>query len=98
MRKQDRSTKLWVPTPVYAHSLLSTVLKLMMTLQTSSVYILLQTAACRRAIGDHQEAAEVYEHGIAAHEVDVFYANGIGYSHRRRPFEHGREDEASGTL
>jgi hypothetical protein len=91
MRKQDRSTKLWVPTPVYAHSLLSTVSKLMMTL-------LLQTAACRRAIGDHQEAAEVYEHGIAAHEVDVFYANGIGYSHRRRPFEHGREDEASGTL
>lgn len=30
---------------------------------TSSMYVLLQAAACRRMIGDLKEAAEVYEHG-----------------------------------
>lgn len=33
---------------------------------TSSVYVLLQAAACRRALGELREAAEVYEHVIAA--------------------------------
>ena len=33
------------------------------TLQTSSLYILLQTAACLRMLGELREAAEVYEHG-----------------------------------
>jgi len=36
------------------------VLKL--TIQTSSLYILLQTAACRQMVEELQEAAEVYEH------------------------------------
>jgi len=36
---------------------------LKVTIQTSSLYILLQTAACRRMLEDLQEAAEVYEHG-----------------------------------
>lgn len=31
--------------------------------QTSSMYVLLQAAACRRMTGDLKEAAEVYEHG-----------------------------------
>lgn len=31
--------------------------------QTSSLYVLLQAAACRRMVGDIKEAAEVYEHG-----------------------------------
>ena len=31
--------------------------------QTSSMYVLLQAAACRRMVGDLKEAAEVYEHG-----------------------------------
>ncbi len=30
---------------------------------TSSMYVILQSAACRRMIGDLKEAAEVYEHG-----------------------------------
>ncbi|KAI0766969.1 TPR-like protein [Trametes elegans] len=33
---------------------------------TSSMYVLLQAAACRRMIGDLKEAAEVYEHVIQA--------------------------------
>ncbi|EPS96052.1 hypothetical protein FOMPIDRAFT_1151328 [Fomitopsis schrenkii] len=33
---------------------------------TSSLYVLLQAAACRRMLGDIKEAAEVYEHVIAA--------------------------------
>ncbi|KAH9921621.1 TPR-like protein [Fomitopsis serialis] len=33
---------------------------------TSSFYVLLQAAACRRMVGDIREAAEVYEHVIAA--------------------------------
>jgi len=33
------------------------------TLQTSSVYILMQTAACLRAVDEFKEAAEIYEHG-----------------------------------
>ena len=32
--------------------------------QTSSLYVLLQAAACRRMLGDIKEAAEVYEHGM----------------------------------
>ena len=32
--------------------------------QTSSLYVLLQAAACRRALGDIKEAAEIYEHGM----------------------------------
>lgn len=32
------------------------------TSQTSSLYILLQTAACRQMVEELQEAAEVYEH------------------------------------
>lgn len=31
--------------------------------QTSSLYVLLRAAACRRMMGDIKEAAEVYEHG-----------------------------------
>ena len=31
--------------------------------QTSSMYVLLQAAACRRMTGDLDEAAKVYEHG-----------------------------------
>lgn len=31
--------------------------------QTSSLYVLLRAAACRRMVGDIKEAAEVYEHG-----------------------------------
>ncbi|KAI0629317.1 TPR-like protein [Trametes polyzona] len=33
---------------------------------TSSMYVLLQAAACRRMIGDLKEAAEIYEHVIQA--------------------------------
>ncbi|PCH42829.1 TPR-like protein [Wolfiporia cocos MD-104 SS10] len=33
---------------------------------TSSLYVLLQAASCRRMMGDLREAAEVYEHVIAA--------------------------------
>ncbi|OBZ74021.1 hypothetical protein A0H81_06069 [Grifola frondosa] len=33
---------------------------------TSSLYVLLQAAACRRMVGDIKEAAEVYEHVITA--------------------------------
>ncbi|CCM04149.1 uncharacterized protein FIBRA_06311 [Fibroporia radiculosa] len=33
---------------------------------TSSLYVLMQAAACRRMIGDIKEAAEVYQHVIAA--------------------------------
>ncbi|TBU44059.1 TPR-like protein [Dichomitus squalens] len=33
---------------------------------TSSMYVLLQAAACRRMVGDLKEAAEVYEHVIQA--------------------------------
>jgi general transcription factor 3C polypeptide 3 (transcription factor C subunit 4) len=32
-------------------------------MQTSSLYVLLQAAACRRMKGDLREAAEIYEHG-----------------------------------
>lgn len=31
--------------------------------QTSSIYVLLQTAACLRMMNELKEAAEVYEHG-----------------------------------
>ncbi|KAL4243959.1 Transcription factor Tfc4/TFIIIC-102/Sfc4 [Abortiporus biennis] len=34
--------------------------------ETSSLYVLLQAAACRRMVGDLKEAAEVYQHVIAA--------------------------------
>lgn len=34
--------------------------------QTSSLYVLLQAAACRRMLGDIKEAAEVYEHGTSS--------------------------------
>ena len=33
-------------------------------LQTSSLHVLLQAAACRRMMGNLNEAAEVYEHGL----------------------------------
>ncbi len=34
--------------------------------QTSSLYVLMQAAVCRRMVGDIKEAAEVYEHGTCA--------------------------------
>ncbi|KAI0072549.1 TPR-like protein [Panus rudis PR-1116 ss-1] len=34
--------------------------------ETSSLYVLLQAASCRRMVGDLKESAEVYEHVIAA--------------------------------
>jgi hypothetical protein len=39
------------------------VLRMVSMDQTSSLYILLQTAACLRMLGELREAAEVYEHG-----------------------------------
>ena len=36
---------------------------LLTSVQTSSLHVLLQAAACRRMMGDLKEAAEVYEHG-----------------------------------
>jgi general transcription factor 3C polypeptide 3 (transcription factor C subunit 4) len=45
------------------YSLLDIPKTLTRALQTSSLYILLQTAACLRTLGDLREAAEVYEHG-----------------------------------
>ena len=43
-------------------------------LQTSSIHVLMQAAACRHMVGDIKEAAEVYEHG-AWHEISRVICN-----------------------
>ena len=64
-------------------------------LQTTSLHVLLQAAACRRMVGDLKEAAEVYEHGMSPllHVLSDWV--NVSFSHQSRSLSQRRKDEAS---
>jgi general transcription factor 3C polypeptide 3 (transcription factor C subunit 4) len=58
------------------------------------MYVLTQTAACRRAMGDNQEAAEVYEHSQSSFPSTPGCMLIRSSSDHGRSNEHGYQDEA----